>query len=114
MGIMIAVIALAAAQAAADPAPVGSEHRLTPEQVEAILAEAATKREASENRDFADMESQPLDPLPAPQIHGEFGIGLGNAGYREIYGTGIYPIGVDGVAAMSFDFLNWGNRRDRR
>ena len=38
MGILIAAIAIVAAQTAADPAPVSGEHRLTPEQVEAVLA----------------------------------------------------------------------------
>ena len=114
MGIMIAVIAIAAAQAATDPAPASSEHRLSPEQVEAILAEAAAKREASEKRAPAHIETTGLEPLPPPQLHGEFGIGMGTGGYREIYGTGIYPMGVDGVAAVTFDFVDWGNRRDRR
>lgn len=114
MGIMIAVIALAATQAATDPAPASSERRLSPEQVEAILAEAAAKREASEKQAPADIETIDLEPLPPPQLHGEFGIGMGTGGYREIFGTGIYPLGVDGVAAVTFDFVDWGNRRDRR
>jgi len=111
MGILIAAIALAAAQAAAGPAPAGSERRLTPEQVETILAEAAAKREASEKRDPATIEIADLEPMRAPQVHGEFGIGMGTGGYREIFGSGIYPMGLDGVAAVSFDFVDWGNRR---
>ena len=113
MGIMIAVIALAAAQVATDPAPASSERRLSPEQVEAILAEAAAKREASEKRAPADIETLDLEPLPPPQLHGEFGIGMGTGGYREIFGSGIYPLGVDGVAAVTIDFVDWGNRRNR-
>jgi hypothetical protein len=111
MGIMIAAIALAAAQAAADPAPAISERRLTPEQVEAILAEAAAKREAAEKRAPADIENIDLEPLPPPQIHGEFGIGMGTGGYREVFGTGIYPMGNDGAAIISLDFIDWGKRR---
>ena len=47
------------------------------------------------------------------------GFGVGTGGYREIFGTGIYPIGVDGVAALTFDFVDsgqagWGKPRDRR
>ena len=123
MGIMIAAIALAAAQAAApapaDPVPAGSERRLTPEQVEAILAEAAAKREAAERRAPIEPEIADLEPMPKPQVHGEFGFGVGTGGYREIFGTGIYPIGVDGVAALTFDFVDsgqagWGKPRDRR
>ena len=114
MGILIAAIALAATQAAADPAPSRTERRLTPEQVETILAEAAAKREASERRAPLETETVDLEPMPAPQVHGEFGIGMGTGGYREFFGTGIYPIGVDGVAAVSFDFVDWGNRNYRR
>ena len=110
MGILIAAIALAAAQAAADPAPTSGEHRLTPEQVETVLAEAAAKREASEKRATSTIEITDLEPLPPPQLHGEFGIGMGTGGYREMFGTGIYPMGQDGVAAFSFDFVDFGNR----
>ena len=76
MGILIAVIALAA-QSAAGAAPAGSERRLTPEQVEAVLAEAAARREAAERRNTTVIEIPDLEPLPPPQLQGEFGIGLG-------------------------------------
>ena len=117
MGILIAAIALAAAQTAPDPAQNSTEHRLTPEQIETVLAEAAAKREASESPPSTMIEVTDLEPLRAPQIHGEFGIGMGTGGHREIFGTGIYPIGTDGAAAVSFDFVDLGNRsyrRDRR
>lgn len=116
MGILIAAIALAAAQTAAEPAPASGEHRLTPEQVEAVLAEAAAKREASERRAATIAEIPDLEPLPAPQVHGEFGIGAGTGGYREIFGSSIVPMGTNGVGAFSFDFVGFGNqdiRRDR-
>ena len=114
MGILIAAIALAAAQSAADPAPVSSERRLTPEQVEAVLAEAAAKREAAEKRSTTVIEIPDLQPLPPPQLQGEFGIGLGTGGIREIYATGFTPIGDEGAAALTFDFLDLGNRDYRR
>ncbi|MCL6699158.1 hypothetical protein LZ496_10250 [Sphingomonas sp. NSE70-1] len=114
MGILIAAIALAAAQSAADPAPPASEHRLTPERIETVLAEAAAKRQASEQRAATTMEIADLEPLPPPQLHGEFGISAGTGGYREIFGTGVYPMGTDGVAAFSFDFVDFGNRSYRR
>ena len=113
MGILIAAIALAAAQSAADPAPAKAEHRLTPEQVEAVLAEAAAKREASERQVSVTNEIPDLEPLPPPQLHGEFGIGMGTGGYREIFGTGFYPMGTNGGAAVSFDFVDFGDRRYR-
>ncbi len=114
MGILIAAIAIAAAQSAVDPASTTSEHRLTPEQIETVLAEAAAKRQASEQRASATMEVADLEPLPPPQMHGEFGISAGTGGYREIFGTGVYPMGTDGVAAFSFDFVDLGNRSYRR
>jgi hypothetical protein len=114
LGILFAAIALAAAQAATDLAPGSSERRLTPEQVEAVLAEAAAKREASERRAPATVEIEDLEPMRAPPVHGEFGIGMGTGGYREIFGTGIYPMGLNGGAAVSFDFVDFGDRRYRR
>lgn len=116
MGILIAAIALAAAQTAADPAPSSGEHRLTPEQIEAVLAEAAAKREASEKKALATVEIADVEPLRPPP-HGEFGIGMGTGGYREIFGSSIIPMGTNGGAALSFDFVDFGNRdilRDRR
>jgi hypothetical protein len=111
MGIMIAVIALAAAQPAADPAPSASERRLTPEQVEAILEEAASKRLAEERRAYEPQPSPEVaaDPPPSP-IFGEFGLSVGTGGYREVFGTGIYPMS-NGGAAVTFDFVDWGDRR---
>jgi len=49
--------------------------------------------------------------LRAPPVHGEFGIGMGTGGYREIFGTGIIPMGMNGGAAFSFDFVDLGDRR---
>jgi hypothetical protein len=111
MGILLAAIALTAAQAAADPAPDGSERRLTPEQIEAVLAEAAARREASQTRPSATVEIEDLEPMRSPPVHGEFGIGVGTGGYREIFGTSIVPMGTNGGAAFSFDFVDWGDRR---
>ena len=113
MGILIAAIALAA-QSAADAAPPASEHRLTPEQIETVLADAEAKRKASESRAVTSIEIADLEPLPRPQLHGEFGVGMGTGGYREIFGTGVYPMGSDGVAAFSFDFVDLGNRSYHR
>jgi hypothetical protein len=108
--IVIAALTLpvpVAAQAS-DPAPTSaSERRLSPEQIEAVLAEAAKKREA------VRMEAGPdaVEEAPRPQVHGEVGISVGTGGYREAFGTAIYPLGDDGVAAISLDFVDWGKRR---
>jgi len=111
MGILLTAIALAAAQGAADPAPAGSERRLTPEQVEAVLAEAAAKREASQRRPPGTIEIEDLEPMRPPPVHGEFGIGMGTGGYREIFGSSFVPMGRNGGAAFSFDFTDFGDRR---
>ena len=111
-------MALAAASLVSAPAlsqngqpasPSSSERRLTPEQIEAVLAEAAKKRESAQ----MSMDANPL-PAPPPQIQGEVGVAVGSDGYREVFGTGVYPLGDDGAAAVSFDFMNFGKRRDRR
>lgn len=95
----------------AEPAPAASsERRLSPEQIEAVLAEAAKKREAAEGRLDPGMAEQ----APQRQVHGEVGFAIGTGGYREVFGTGIYPLGDDGVAAISLDYLDLGNRRFKR
>lgn len=109
----IALIAIAAAAipcevTAQSPAP--AERRLAPEQIEAILAEAARKREAAE----VSLGPDSAEPQIRRQVHGEVGVAVGTGGYREVFGTAIYPMGDDGVAAISVDFVDLGRRRYRR
>ena len=112
---MIAVAALltpamTAAQNSAAGAAMPSERRLSPEQVEAILEESAAKNRAQQRRLPPELQPE----APKPQIHGEVGVAVGTGGYREVFGTAVYPIGEDGVAAISMDFVDLGNRRYRR
>ncbi len=103
--------AAASAQAQTPPASTTDERRLTPEQIEAVLAEAAAKRHAAENPVPAgEPVVDDADLPPIRDIHGELGVSIGSGGYREMYGTGIYPLGDDGVAAISLDFVDWGHR----
>lgn len=106
--------ALAFAEVPAAPASPTDERRLTPEQVEAVLAEAAAKRHAAETPAPA---SEPIiddaDLPPIRDVHGEVGVSIGSGGYREMFGTAVYPLGDDGVAAISLDLVDWGNRRNR-
>jgi hypothetical protein len=100
----------AMAQPAEPGAAASSERRLSPEQIEAVLAEAAKKREAAERL---------IDPDAAGsgatrQVHGEAGFSIGTGGHREMFGTGIYRLGDDGAAAISLDFIDLGRRRDKR
>jgi hypothetical protein len=98
------------AQANDPAAPPPSERRLTPEQIEAVLAEAAKKREANETHASPDL----VQGEARRQVHGEVGFSVGTGGYREVFGTAIYPIGDDGAAAISMDFIDLGRRRDKR
>lgn len=82
--------ALAAADQA--PSPMTSEHRLSPDQIEKVLDDAARKREPAQSFD---------ESLPPP-IHGEIGFSIGTGGYRSAYGTAIVPLPGDGVAILSF------------
>lgn len=99
------------AAAAQQPAAASSdERRLSPEQVEKILAEAAAKREGTAR---PALEEVAEEKAPPPQVHGEVGFAIGTGGYREAYGTAIYPLGNDGFAAISLDFVDVGHRRFR-
>lgn len=91
--------------AAADQAPpapaMPSERRLSPEQIEAVLDDAARKRE---------LAAIPEDRLP-PAIHGEIGFTVGTGGYRSAYGTAVVPLSEDGVAILSFGVDNFSPER---
>ena len=103
---------LALAQVAPSAASPTDERRLTPEQIEAVLAEAARKRAAAEKQVHVEQVAVDEAELsPPPQVHGEVGFSIGTGGYREVFGTGVYPIGEDGAAAISLDFVDWGHRR---
>lgn len=66
--------------------------RLSEQQVEQVLAEAAARREASERV-----------PLERPlQIHGELGVSIGTGGYRGAFGTAVVPLGDKSNATVSF------------
>lgn len=108
---LAAAAALMAPSVALAQASPTDERRLSPEQVESILADAAAKRAASV-KPVSDLDE--ADPPPPPQIHGEIGFGIGTGGYREAFGTAVYPIGENGAAAISFNFVDWDRRRYRR
>ena len=105
--------ALVAAQNSPAAAPSSTdERRLTPEQVEAILAEAAKKNATAEKHaPVQELTAKEAEQAPLPPVHGEVGIGTGTGGYRQVFGTAIYPVGNDGMAAISLDFVDWGKRR---
>lgn len=104
---------IAVAQQADTPSAGPSEHRLSPQQVEAVLADVASKRQAEEKRAQAPVTPDIDVEAPAPPVHGEVGASIGTDGYHELFGTTVYPLGNSGVAAISFDFVNLGRRRIR-
>ena len=110
--LIIVPLVLAPSPAAAQAAPAapasGPERRLSPQPIEAVLAEAAKKREASERQELPVGQAEPR------QIHGEVGVSIGTGGHRGAFGTAVYPVGDDGAAAISFDFLDRGRRRYKR
>jgi hypothetical protein len=84
-------------------APAEAVQRLSPEQVEQVLDEAAAKREAAEVG------------LPRPNlIHGEMGVEVGTGGYRAVYGTAVVPLGQDGAAVISVSNVTDQQRYRRR
>jgi hypothetical protein len=84
--------------ARADPVPtppatgMSSEHRLSPEEIESVLNDAARRRELAESSD---------ERLPPP-IQGEIGFSIGTGGYRSAFGTAVVPLPGAGVAILSF------------
>ena len=86
------------------PSPMASEHRLSPDEVAAVLDDAARKRELAPLSD---------ESLPPP-IHGEIGLSIGTGGYRSAYGTAVVPLAGDGVAILSFGTDRVGSAPDYR
>ena len=86
------------------PSPMASEHRLSPDEIETVLNDAARKREPAPSFD---------DSLPPP-IHGEIGFTVGTGGYRSAYGTAVVPLARDGVAILSFQTDRLGSDHDYR
>ena len=95
----IAILAPSAAYAAAEPAPLPLEFRLSREEIDKVLEEAARKRE----------HPQPSAENPKRQVHGEVGFSVGTGGYRSAYGTAIVPFADDGFAIFSLDTSDFGS-----
>jgi len=87
--LLLLLIALAS-PAAAQTAP--SEHRLSPEEVNNILDQAAMKREAAEVETSTSKHP----------VHGEVGVTVGTGGYRAAYGTAVVGLADDAFASFSF------------
>ena len=99
--------AVTAAEPASSPS---SERRLSPEQIEAVLAEAAKKRQAAEGHAVANS----IERSASRKAHGEVGVSVGTGGYREVSGSAIAPMGENGAATIAVDFIDLGRRSQRR
>ncbi|QDP20087.1 hypothetical protein [Sphingomonas xanthus] len=87
---------LAPSAAAADPVPAKPvEFRLTPEQIEQVLADAERKPRAAPEALIEKEQARP--------IHGEVGVTVGSDGTRAAFGTAVVPLADDGIAILSVD-----------
>ncbi len=66
--------------------------RLSEQQVEQVLAEAAARREASEQ----------VPPRQPRQVQGELGVSVGTGDFRGAFGTATIPLGDESGATLSF------------
>lgn len=94
-----AILAPSATFAAPEPTQPPSEIRLSQEEIDKVLEEAARKRE----------HPQQTADDPKRQIHGEVGFSVGTGGYRSVYGTAIVPLDNDGFAIFSLDTTDFGS-----
>lgn len=123
---LIAAPSLAAAQNVPGVAPVtpqaanetsqpsnASERRLTPEQVDAILAKTG-KRPADaavgEGPATGITEARPCPTKP----HGEMGVEMGSGGYSGTYGAAVVPLGCNAAVAISVGTSSSNGRYRRR
>ena len=122
----VTVPTLAAAQNVPGVAPVtpqaanetsqsstASERRLTPEQVDAILAKTG-KRPADaavgEGPATGITEARPCPTRP----HGEMGVEMGSGGYSGTYGAAVVPLGCNAAVAISVGTSSSNGRYRRR
>jgi hypothetical protein len=89
---------------AAQPAPPSLEIRLSDEEREQVLEAAAAS-----NREQPAPMAEEIAPQ-SPPIHGEVGFTIGTGGYRSAYGTAFVPLDGDGVAAISLETTDFGNK----
>lgn len=78
--------------------PAQSEHRLSPEEIQKVLDEAARKRGSVSHQLEASEPAAESRRLP---VHGEVGVSIGTGGYRSAYGTAFIGLPGDGAAIIS-------------
>jgi hypothetical protein len=101
---VVALVAMAAAApalagepetvASGDAAsPVEQSYRLSDEEVDEVLNEAARARH----------DGGEESPEGGPEIHGQVGFTIGTGGHRSAFGSAAVPLGDDGMAGFSFE-----------
>jgi hypothetical protein len=95
----LAILAPSAGYAALGEVPAPSEIRLSQDEIDKVLDEAARRRE----------HPQPSAENPKRQVHGEVGFSVGTGGYRSAYGTAIVPFDDEGFAIFSLDSSDFGS-----
>jgi hypothetical protein len=99
-----ALLVPAAAAAAPDQSAPPSEIRLSDAEKEKVLEDAAASKRGG------PVPIAQEDAPQTPQVHGEVGVTIGTGGYRSIYGTAFGPLGDQGVAAISLETTDFGDR----
>ena len=95
-----------------------SERRLTPEQVDAILAKTGKRPAdavvgesgAGEGPATGITEASPCPTKP----HGEMGVEMGSGGYSGTYGAAVVPLGCNAAVAISVGTSSSNGRYRRR
>lgn len=79
------------------PASSAAERRLTPQQVDAVLAESARR-----NHEIAVGTASLAVEQPCPtKPHGEMGVEAGTGGYSSIYGATTIPLGCHAAVSIA-------------
>lgn len=92
------------------PASSPTERRLTPQQVDQVLAETARRNHEMPvgHAALADEHACPTKP------HGEMGMEAGTGGYGAIYGAAVVPLGCRAAVAIAIESGTSGGLHSRR
>ena len=91
---------------AAPQAQAPAEHRLSPEEIEKVLADAARKREGRGGGTAPGVDE---DNPSRPTVHGQVGFSIGTGGYRSAYGTAFVDLPGNSHAVISMGTERLGN-----
>ena len=96
--VLLAAAALTTTAAAAADSVTSTEHRLSPEEIEKVLDDAARKNQGvGAEAELPDAERG----SPGTPIHGEVGFAIGTGGYRSAHGTAVIGLPGEGTAIIA-------------